>query len=311
LTGIFEKGGMNLKLVMVGSVALDTLATPQGSVRRALGGSATHAAVAASFFTNQLGLVGVVGEDFPQAFRKLLAKRRVDLQGLSQVKGKTFHWQGRYLGDMAVAHTIKTELGVFASFDPTLPAAYKKAPFVFCGNIIPEIQAKVLDQAAPGAFKMLDTMNLWIATRKAALKRALKRVDAVVINDQEIRQLTGVHSLIRAAHKLIQWGPKYVVLKRGEHGASLIAKHEYFHLPAYPTLVVKDPTGAGDSFAGGMMGSLAARGRLGAADLRYGLACGVVLSSFQVEDFSLWRTVKLKQSEIASRLKRLRSMTNF
>ena len=296
---------------MVGSVALDTLETPRGKVRRALGGSATHAAVAASFFTSQLGLVGVVGEDFPEAFKRLLLQRRVDLKGLSSVKGKTFHWQGRYLGDMAVAHTIKTELGVFASFNPTLPEAYKKAPFVFCGNIIPEIQIKVLKQAARGSFKMLDTMNLWIATRKAALKRALKLVDAVVVNDQEIRQLTGVHSLIRAAKTLIKWGPSYVILKRGEHGASLIGKNEYFHLPAYPTLVVKDPTGAGDSFAGGMMGSLAARGRLGAADLRYSLACGVVLSSFQVEDFSLWRTVKLKQSEIAARLKSLRKMSSF
>jgi sugar/nucleoside kinase (ribokinase family) len=296
---------------MVGSVALDTLSTPHGRVRRALGGSATHAAVAASFFTDSLGVVGVVGEDFPKDFPKLLASRRINLEGLSHVKGRTFHWQGRYRKDMAVAETLKTELGVFAGFDPVLPPSYRKAPFVFCGNIIPEIQSKVLSQALPGSFKMLDTMNLWIATRKAALKKALRKVHAVVLNDMEIRQLTGEHSLIKAARKVLSMGPRHVFLKRGEHGASLISRHEYFHLPAYPTDKVKDPTGAGDSFAGGVMGALAARGRLAAADLRRAMACGVVLSSFQVEDFSLWRTVKLKKSEIGARLKRLRAMTAF
>jgi sugar/nucleoside kinase (ribokinase family) len=296
---------------MVGSVALDSLQTPHGKVSKALGGSATHAAVAASFFTSQLGLVGVVGRDFPARFSKLLARRRIDLRGLSQVQGKTFHWKGRYSGDMAVAQTLKTELGVFAGFDPVLPLAYRQAPFVFCGNIIPEVQSRVLDQASRSSFRMLDTMNLWIATRKAALKKVFKKVDAVVLNDQEIRQLTGISSLIRAAKSLLKLGPSYVVLKRGEHGASLIGKHEYFHLPAYPTDKVKDPTGAGDSFAGGMMGSLAASGRVTPANLRRGLACGVVLSSFQVEDFSLARTVKLKQSEIRQRLQSLRGMTHF
>lgn len=300
-----------MKLVMVGSVALDTLATPHGMVKRALGGSATHAAVAASFFSPGIGLVGVVGDDFPDKFPRLLQSRKINLEGLSSVRGKTFHWSGSYSGDMAVATTHKTELGVFASFDPRLPASYRKAPFVFCGNIVPEIQGKVLAQAARGSFKMLDTMNLWIATRKAALKKVLKKVDAVVLNDQEIRQLTGVHSLIKASKSILAMGPKFVFLKRGEHGASLIGRHEYFHLPAYPTAAVKDPTGAGDSFAGGVMGSLAARGRVTPANLRQAMACGVVLSSFQVEDFSLWRTVKLKKSEIDARLKKLRAMTTF
>ncbi len=300
-----------LKLVMVGSVALDTLATPHGKVRRVLGGSATHASVAASFLSQGIGLVGVVGDDFPDHFPALLKKRRINLDGLSQVDGSTFHWQGRYLADMAVAHTLKTELGVFASFDPKLPESYRPAPFLFLGNIVPDIQLKVLAQMKRPRFTMLDTMNLWIATRKAALKRVLKKVDAVVLNDQEIRQLTGMHSLIRAAKALLKMGPSYVFLKRGEHGASLIGKDEYFHLPAYPTAAVKDPTGAGDSFAGGVMGSLAASGRVAPADLRLGMACGVVLSSFQVEDFSLWRTVKLKKSEISARLKKLRAMTSF
>jgi sugar/nucleoside kinase (ribokinase family) len=301
-----------LKLVMVGSVALDTLATPHGNVKRVLGGSAVHASVAASFFTQDLGLVGVVGEDFPATFPALLKKRGINLDGLSQVRGKTFHWEGSYSADMAVATTHKTELGVFASFDPSLPASYRKAPFVFCGNIVPEIQSKVLDQAARGSFRMLDTMNLWIATRKKALVKTLKKVDAVVLNDQEIRQLTGLHSLIQAAKAILALGPKYVFLKRGEHGASLISRNEYFHLPAFPTAAVKDPTGAGDSFAGGIMGSLAgASGRVTPADLRRAMACGVVLSSYQVEDFSLWRTVRLKKSEIDARLKKLRAMTTF
>ncbi len=301
----------SLKLVMVGSVALDTLATPHGRVRRALGGSATHAAVAASFFTRQLGLVGVVGDDFPESFIQLLKKHRIDLAGLSRVRGNTFHWQGRYHADMAVAHTLKTELGVFASFDPRLPENYTQAPLLFLGNIVPEIQLKVLSQAKGARFKLLDTMNLWIATRKAALKRVMAKVDAVVLNDQELRQISGEHSLIRAARKVLSWGPSIVFLKRGEHGASLISRQDYFHLPAYPTDKVKDPTGAGDSFAGGLMGSLAAARRIGKAELRQAMACGVVMSSFQVENFSLWRTTRLKPSEIKSRLTKLRQMTAF
>ncbi|MES2201592.1 MAG: PfkB family carbohydrate kinase [candidate division FCPU426 bacterium] len=300
-----------MKLVIVGSVALDTLATPAGAVKRALGGAATHAAVAASFFTDKLGIVGVVGDDFPAAFPKLLRSRKIDLGGLSQVTGKTFHWKGRYEGDMAVAKTLHTELGVFAGFDPVLPAAYRSAPFVFCGNIVPEIQSKVLDQASRSSFKVLDTMNLWIATKKKALLNAIKRVDAVVLNDQEIRQLTGVHSLILAAKALLKAGPRFVLLKRGEHGASLISKNEYFHLPAFPTEKVRDPTGAGDSFAGGLIGSLTAAGRVDKGTLRRAMASGIVMSSFQVEDFSLWRTVKLKRPEIENRLKRLRAMTSF
>lgn len=296
---------------MVGSVALDTVSTPHGKVVRALGGSATHAAMAASYFVKALGIVGVVGKDFPESFKKLLQARGINLDGLSQVPGKTFHWEGRYQADMAVAETLKTELGVFEHFDPSLPASYRKAPFVFCGNIIPEIQSKVLEQSARGSFRLLDTMNLWIATRKNSLKKVLKKVDAIVLNDQELRQLTGLHSLIRAARELLSWGPRYVFLKRGEHGASLIGRQEYFHLPAFPTDAVKDPTGAGDSFAGGLIGCLAARGRVTPASLRLALAYGVVLSSFQVEDFSLWRTQKLKKSEIEARLKALRSMTAF
>ncbi len=303
--------GKGIQLVTVGSVAFDTLSTPHGKRQRIIGGAATHASVAASYFAPSLGLVGVVGEDFPEEYRALLKAKRVDLAGLTSAKGKTFHWTGRYDGDMAVAKTLKTDLGVFATFDPKVPEAWRSAPFLFLANVEPSIQERVYLQMKAPQFTLLDTMNLWISVRRQALLKAIKRVDAVVLNDMEIRQLTGESSLIKAAHACLKMGPRYVFLKRGEHGATLIGKDEYFHLPAYPTDKVVDPTGAGDSFAGGLMGWLARKGRASATALRAGMAAGVVLSSFQVEGFSLERTVRLKPSEIAGRLKALRSMTRF
>ncbi|HTB21681.1 MAG TPA: PfkB family carbohydrate kinase [bacterium] len=300
-----------MRLVTVGSVALDTLSTPHGKRAGIIGGAATHASVAASFFVPRPGIVGVVGADFPEANRVLLRKRGVDLAGLATAEGKTFHWTGSYDGDMAVATTLSTELGVFADFDPKVPRAWLDAPFLFLANIEPGIQGRVLDQMKRPRFSLLDTMNLWIATRREALLKVVKRVDAVVLNDQEIRQLTGEHSLIKAAAACLRMGPKTVFLKRGEHGASLIGRKEFFHLPAYPTAKVVDPTGAGDSFAGGLMGWLADKGKTRPKDLRRAMAAGVVLSSFQVEGFSLERTVRLKASEIAARLKALRAMTEF
>ena len=300
-----------MRLVTVGSVAFDTLTTPHGHRKRIIGGAATHASVAASYFTAKLGLVGVVGDDFPDAFRQILRKRKVDLAGLMSARGKTFHWKGRYVGAMGSAETLKTELGVFATFDPQVPPAWRKAPFLFLANIEPSIQERVLKQMTAVKFSLLDTMNLWISVRRAALLKVVEQVDAVVLNDMEIRQLTGEHALIKAAKACLKMGPKYVFLKRGEHGATLIGKKEYFHLPAYPTDKVVDPTGAGDSFAGGVMGWLARDGRASGTTLRAAMAAGVVLSSFQVEGFSLERTVRLKPSEIAGRLKALRSMTRF
>jgi sugar/nucleoside kinase (ribokinase family) len=303
--------GQSMQLVTVGSVAFDTLSTPHGSRKKIIGGAATHASVAASFFAAKLGLVGVVGDDFPDEYRALLKKQRVDLDGLMTAKGKTFHWKGRYTGDMAVAESLKTELGVFATFDPKVPEAWRGAPFLFLANIEPSIQERVLKQMKAPKFTLLDTMNLWISVRRAALLKTIRKVDAVVLNDMEIRQLTGESSLIKAARACLKLGPKYVFLKRGEHGATLIGREEYFHLPAYPTDKVVDPTGAGDSFAGGLMGWLARAGRASGTALRAGMAAGVVLSSFQVEGFSLERTVRLSQKEIAGRLKALRSMTRL
>jgi sugar/nucleoside kinase (ribokinase family) len=300
-----------MRLVTVGSVAFDTLSTPYGKRVGIIGGAATHASVAASFFTPRLGIVGVVGADFPESYRRLLRSRGVDLDGLATAEGKTFHWKGSYEGDMGVARTLSTELGVFATFDPIVPKEWRKAPFLFLANIEPGIQERVLDQMTRPRFSLLDTMNLWIATRRKALLKVVRRVDALVLNDQEIRQLTGEASLIKAAQACLRLGPKTVFLKRGEHGASLIGKREYFHLPAFPTADVVDPTGAGDSFAGGLMGWLARKGKAGPKDLRAAMAAGIVLSSFQVEGFSLERTLRLKPAQIAARLKTLRAMTRF
>ena len=300
-----------MQLVTVGSVAFDTLQTPHGKRKKIIGGAATHASVAASYFAPKLGLVGVVGDDFPESYRRLLKSKRVDLAGLTRAKGRTFHWKGRYDGDMSVAKTLKTDLGVFATFDPKVPEAWRGAPFLFLANVEPSIQERVLKQMKAPKFTLLDTMNLWISIRRAALLKTIRQVDAVVLNDLEIRQLTGESSLIKAARACLKLGPAHVFLKRGEHGATLIGKTEYFHLPAYPTHKVVDPTGAGDSFAGGLMGWLAREGRASATALRAGMAAGVVLSSFQVEGFSLERTVRLSPKEIASRLKALRSMTRF
>lgn len=301
----------SLQLLTVGSVALDTLQTPHGRRRRCIGGAATHASVAASYFCGRLGLVGVVGDDFPEDYRRLLAAKRIRLEGLLRAKGRTFHWKGRYQGDMAVAQTLRTELGVFATFDPQVPPSWRRAPFVFLANIEPSIQERVLRQMSGEPFSLLDTMNLWIATRKAALKKVLKQVTAVVLNDLEIRQLTGEHSLIRAAKAVLKMGPRHVFLKRGEHGATLVGDREYFHLPAYPSADVVDPTGAGDSFAGGLMGSLARAGKVTASSLRQAMAVGTVMASFQVEGFSLERTVRLRHFEIAKRLRALREMGRF
>ncbi len=299
------------RLVTVGSVALDTLRTPHGVRRDALGGAAVHASVAAAFFVPRPGLVGVVGADFPEGYRRLLARRGIALDGLESAAGRTFRWSGRYRGDMAVAETLRTDLGVFAGFDPRIPEGWRDAPFVFLANIEPGIQARTLERMRAPRFTLLDTMNLWIATRRAALLKVVGRVDAVVLNDQEIRQLTGESSLARAARACLRLGPRAVFLKRGEHGASLVTRDASFHLPAFPTEKVVDPTGAGDSFAGALMGRLAASGDVGEGALRKALAAGVALASFQVEGFSLERTLRLRPAEISKRLAALRAMTRF
>ncbi len=299
-----------MKLGIVGSLAYDTYSTPRGRVERALGGSATHAMLAAAFFTRPVGLVGVVGEDFKDRHLGFLRQKGADLEGVARVPGKTFHWKGRYQGDMGVAETLATELGVFASFDPRVPASVARAPFLFLANIDPSVQSKVLDQARP-RFTLLDTMNYWIASKKAALLKVVRRVDALILNDQELRQLTGEAVLTRAARAALKLGPKVLVLKRGEHGASLFTASGVFQVPAYPVGEVKDPTGAGDSFAGGFIGSLARSGRVDAAALRQAMAYGTVMASFNVEEFSVDKVGRLRPADIRKRHSELRKMTQF
>lgn len=304
------------EVLIVGSVALDTVETPFGRVGRALGGAATYAATAASFFT-RVRLVGVVGEDFPEEHLEFLRSRGIDLQGLERVPGKTFHWSGRYVGDLSQAETLATDLNVFADFDPTLPEAYRDAGYVFLANIDPELQMKVLRQVRAPKWTACDTMNFWIAGKRAALLELLGQVHLVLINDAEARQLTGESDLARAAQQILQGGAQAVVIKKGAHGAALYTEQRgdrfprWFTLPSYPVAVVRDPTGAGDSFAGGMMGYLAATEDLSEPNLRRAVVYGSVLASFNIEDFSLNRQRTLTREEIEERYEGFRRMTEF
>lgn len=304
------------EVLMVGSVALDTVETPFGKVGRALGGAATYAATAASFFT-KVRMVGVVGEDFPEEHLDFLRSRGVDTGGIERVPGKTFHWSGRYGGDMAQAETLATDLNVFADFDPTLPEAYRDTEYVFLANIDPELQMKVLRQVRAPKWTACDTMNFWIAGKREALVELLQQVHLVLLNDAEAQQLTGQPSLTWAAHQVLEYGPRGVVIKKGAHGAALYTERpasrfpQLFALPSYPVPVVRDPTGAGDSFAGGLMGYLAATDDLSEPNLRRAVVYGSVIASFNIEDFSLNRQRTLTWEEIEQRFEEFRKMTEF
>jgi sugar/nucleoside kinase (ribokinase family) len=288
-------------LLVVGSVALDTVETPFGRVEEALGGSATYFAYAASFFT-QVRLVGLVGDDFPERHVALLQQRGVDLRGLEVTPGRTFRWRGRYGYDLNEAHTLETQLNVLADFRPCLHPAFRHARFVFLANIDPELQLGVLRQMAERPrLVALDTMNFWIQGKRAALLDVLAEVDVVTINDAEARQLAGEPNLIRAARAIAAMGPKTVVVKRGEYGALMISDGAFFIVPAYPLDSVYDPTGAGDTFAGGFMGYLASQERTDDSAMRRALIYGSVMASFTVEDFSLHRLVRLTPEEVEER----------
>ncbi len=288
-------------LLVVGSVALDSVETPFGKVQEALGGSATYFAYSASFFT-QVRLVAAVGEDFPESHRRLLADRGVDTAGLKTSKGRTFRWTGQYGYDLNEAKTLDTQLNVFATFRPTLDDGLRTAPFLFLANIDPELQHDVLHQMKDRPrLVALDTMNFWIQGKQAALRRVLAEVDVVTINDGEARQLASEPNLVRAARAIAGMGPRTVVVKRGEHGALMLTDGAFFFVPAYPLESVYDPTGAGDTFAGGFMGYLAAQERVDAGAMRRALVYGSVMASFTVEDFSLKRLTRLKPADIAER----------
>ena len=301
-----------MSILVVGSVAFDTVKTPFGEGVEVLGGSATHFSVSASFWT-PVRLVAVVGEDFTEEHRRPLIDHKVDLGGLIAAKGRTFRWVGEYGDDLNSAKTIDTQLNVFAEFRPVVPEAWRETPVLFLANIDPDLQWDVLGQVHGAKLVAADTMNFWIDQKPEALKKLLTRVRLLLINDGEIRQLTGERNLVRAATIVRSWGPEAVVVKRGEHGVLVLdgAGGHGFALPAFPVPQVMDPTGAGDAFAGGFLGFLASRGVDGPLDLRRAAVAGSVMASFQVEDFSLERLRRLTKPEIHDRYERFRELTRF
>jgi sugar/nucleoside kinase (ribokinase family) len=295
-----------MDLVIVGSVALDTVETPHAKVERALGGTATYASVAASYFSSP-GIVAVVGGDLERRHLNLLKRRGVDLDGLQVIPdGKTFHWSGYYEGDMHQAITRDTQLNAFESFCPTLPEAYRRAPFLFLGNIQPDLQLDVLKQMKKPRLVLCDTMNYWITSQPERLEKVFRRSDVICVNDAEARMFTGRSSLPKAAQELLKLGPKRVIIKLGAYGVQLYGRESFFALPALPVTNVKDPTGAGDTFAGGFVGHLTTAASLSENAFRQALAAGTVLASFCVQDFSCRATARLKPADIRGRLQSLR-----
>lgn len=299
-----------MAITVVGSVALDSVETPFGKVEDALGGSATHFAASASFFTG-VKLVGVVGRDFPQAHIDFLKSRQVDVTGLQIVDGKTFHWRGRYDFDLNNAQTLETHLNVFEKFHPVLPEDYQNPSILFLANIDPDLQRHVIDQAGRPGFIALDTMNLWIQIKKDSLIKTISKVDLVTINEGEARLLASEPGLSRAARKILELGPKIVVIKQGEYGALLFHKAGIFSAPGLPLEEVFDPTGAGDSFAGGMMGYLDQKGDFGFEAFKTAVICGSVMASFNVEKFSCDRLREITLADIQRRFAQFERLSRF
>jgi sugar/nucleoside kinase (ribokinase family) len=299
-----------MSVLIVGSTALDSIKTPTAENPRLLGGSASHAAVAASFFS-PVKLVGVVGNDFPKRYVQLYQRHRIDLSGLQMLPGKTFHWSGEYEVNMNNRRTLLTELGVFETFTPTLPKAHQSARFVLLANIAPSLQLHVLNQMQRPKFVVADTMDLWLNIALADLIKLLKRLDAFVLNDSEAHMLTKEDNMFKALKKIHRMGPKYVIIKKGSHGSVLSGPKGFFICPAYPLHEVVDPTGAGDSFVGGMIGYLAAAKGSIDQHIRRAMIHGSVVASFCCEGFGLKRTTGVKKSEIAARVKELEKLTSF
>jgi len=300
-----------VSLLVVGSVAFDALESPYGKVERTVGGAATYFAVAASFFA-PVSLVGIVGDDFTQEDEKIFRGRHIDTDGLERATGKTFFWAGRYSQNLNERVTLGTELNVFAEFKPRLPEKYRASKYVFLANIAPDLQRDVLQQVKKRPkIAALDTMNYWIERSNAELRETLKHVDILMINDSETRELSNEHNLLRAAKHIFKMGPATLVVKRGEHGAMMVDKRGVFCVPAFPLEEPHDPTGAGDSFAGGFMGYLAGCGNKSDASLRRAMVYGSVLGSFTVEKFGLDRLRHLKRSEIHARARHFVKLTQF
>lgn len=296
--------------LVVGSIAFDTVETPFGRVEKALGGTAVYFSIAASLFTD-VQLVGVVGSDFPQEAVDLLEGRGIDLTGLQRRDGETFEWVGSYDYDMNVAHTLDTRLNVFETFHPNIPEHYRDARFVFLGNIDPELQLEVLRQVRSPQLTALDTMNYWIEREREPLTEVIRQVDAVLINEGEIREYTGCYNVHKAAREIQKLGPRYVIVKRGEYGCVLFAVDDVFLAPAYPTFEVRDTTGAGDSFAGAFMGYLDQSATLRHSDLKAAVVYGTVIASFTIEDFSVRGLLKASNGGLQERYERLADITRI
>ena len=299
-----------MSVLVVGSIAFDDIETPSGRAKGVLGGAACYFSLAASYFA-PVRAVGVVGSDFPDAHLEFLRAHGVDTQGIYRSEGSTFRWGGRYRESLNERDTLFTDLGVFDGFNPDLPEAYHDSEYVFLANIHPSLQLRVLEQAHAPRFTAMDTMDFWIEGAREELERTLARVDGLVINDQEARQLTGERNLVRAVGAIPSLGPRIVIIKRGEHGALLLDQEGIFSAPAFPLREIQDPTGAGDSFAGGFVGALARAGKLDSGALRRAVIYGSVLASFCVECFGLDRFRELESQQIEERFAHFRALTTF
>lgn len=304
---------MSHKLLIVGTVAFDAIETPFGKTDKILGGAATYIGLSASQFENvEAGIVSVIGEDFPQEYIDLLQQNRLNLEGLETVKGgKTFFWSGKYHNDMNSRDTLDTQLNVLADFQPNVPAQFKDAAIVMLGNLHPAVQLSVIEQVNNPKLIVLDTMNFWMDTTWDLLLQVIAKVDVITINDEEARQLSGEYSLVKAARKIAEMGPDYVVIKKGEHGALLFHKDEMFFAPALPLEEVFDPTGAGDTFAGGFSGYLAATGDISFNNMKNAIIHGSNLASFCVEKFGTERMQHLSKKELTERLTHFKALTQF
>ena len=296
-------------LTVFGSTALDTIRTPKKTLKNVLGGAATFAAISASFFTKP-GLIAVVGSDFPKKYHTVL-KNHLDLKGLTVLDGKTFRYDGKYDATMSVRETLKTELNVLAKFKPTVPDTYKKSEFVYLANNDPEQNAKIIKEFDNVKFSMCDTIDFWISTKRSAVIKMIKNVDAVVINDEEAKLLTKEHNLIKCAKKMKQWGAKYVIIKKGEHGSLMFYDDVVFPTAGFSLENVVDPTGAGDSFAGAMIGYLASKKTTKISEIKKAVVYGNVLGSFAVEKYGLDGLLKIKKGDIEKRIKSYEKMIQF
>lgn len=299
-----------MSVLIVGSTALDSIKTPTTENPKLLGGSASHAAVAASFF-GPVRLVGVVGDDFPKQYLKLYKRHGIDLSGLQMLPGKTFHWSGEYEVNMDNRRTLLTELGVFETFTPTLPKTHQSSPYVLLANIAPSLQSHVLDQMRRPRFIVADTMDLWLNIALKDLLALIKRVDAFVLNESEAHQLTEKNNMLHAAREIHKLGPKYVIIKKGHNGAMLSGPSGLFLAPAYPLDCVMDPTGAGDSFVGGLMGYLAATSGPVEKKMRRAMIYGSAVASFCCEGFGLTKTTRVKRKDVDKRVRELEKLTRF